>query len=57
MRRTFFRIRELRDDGQARKRPDGVYRKEDFFNLRKGFEDVEVNAAFFERQSLLVKHV
>ena len=55
--RAFFRIGELRHDGQTRKGANRVDGEEQFFDISKRFEDVEVHAAFFESESLLVKNV
>src|SRR6202521_5544481 len=55
--RAFFRVGELGDDGQTRKGANRVDGEEQFFDIRKRFEDVEVDAALFESESLLVKNV
>ena len=55
--RAFFGVGQLRDDGQAGKRADGVNGEQQFFDVGKRFEDVEIHAALFERQRLLVKDV
>ena len=57
MRRAFFRIGKLGNDRQARKRADGVHCEQHFFNVGKGLQDVEIDAALFERHCLLVKNV
>src|SRR6266478_5245846 len=53
--RAFFRVGELRDDGQAGERADGIDGEKDFFDVRKSFEDVEIDAALFESQSLFTE--
>src|SRR6266481_751131 len=55
--RAFFRVGKLRHDGQSGKRANRVDGEEQFFDIRKRFEDVEVHAALFESESLLVKNV
>ena len=57
MRRAFFRIGKLGNDRQAGKRADGVNCEQHFFNVGKGLENVEIDAALFERHCLLVKNV
>src|SRR5437016_5686174 len=57
VRRAFFRVGELGHDGQSRKGANRVNGKEQFFDVRKRLEDVEVYAALFESESLLVKNV
>src|SRR5205807_5508429 len=55
--RAFFRIRKLRDDGQAGERANRVNREEQFFDIRKSFENIKIYAALFESQRLLVKNI
>src|SRR6266705_1125656 len=47
--RAFFGVGELRHNGQAGKRPNRINGDEQFFDVRKGFKDVEINAALFEQ--------
>src|SRR6267143_5279360 len=49
VRRAFFRVGELRNDGQPGKRANGVDSEKHFFNIRKRFEDVEIYATLLER--------
>src|SRR5205807_1339246 len=55
--RAFFRIGELRHDGQAGKRANGIHREQDLFDVGKSFENVEIDAALLERQRLLIKNI
>src|SRR6266571_5311566 len=55
--RAFFGVGELRHNGQAGKRANRINGDEQFFDVRKGFKDVEINAALFEREGLLVENV
>src|ERR1700731_1093183 len=55
--RAFFRVGKLRHDWQSGKRANRVDGEEQFFDIRKRFKDVEVHAALFESESLLVKNV
>src|SRR5260370_686597 len=54
---AFFRVSELRHDGQAGKRANGFNSDEQFFDVGKSFENVEVHAALFECQRLFVKNI
>ncbi len=54
--RAFFGERKLRDDGQARKGTDRVDGENNFLDVRKSFQDVEIDAALFESQGLLAKN-
>src|SRR5258705_4841086 len=54
---AFFRIRELRHDWQSGKRANCVNRQEQFFDVRKSFQNIEIHAALFQRKSLFVKNV
>src|SRR6266705_3552837 len=54
---AFFGVGELRHNGQAGKRANRIDSKKQFFDVRKGFEDVEINAALFKREGLLVENV
>src|SRR6267143_552473 len=57
VRRAFFRIGELRVDGQTGERANRIDSEEQFFDIGKRFEDVEVHAALFERERLFVKNI
>jgi len=57
VRRTFFRVGELGNDGQTGERANRIDSEEQFFDVRKRFEDVEVHAALFEGEGLFVKNI
>ena len=54
---AFFGVGELRDDGQTGKRANRVDGEEQFFDVGKSFEDVEIDAALFKSERLLVKDI
>ncbi len=54
---AFFRKGQLRNDGQTRKRADGINGQRQFIDIGKCFEYEEIHAALFERQGLFVKNV
>src|SRR5882724_5486114 len=57
VRRAFFGVGELRDDRQAGERTNRINGNEQFLDVRKRFQNVEIHAALFERERLLVKNV
>src|SRR5260370_9844238 len=55
--RAFFRVGKLRNDGQTGKRTNRFDGDEQFFDVGKSFENVEVHAALLERERLFVKNI
>src|SRR5713226_915129 len=54
---AFFRVSKLRDDRQTGKRTNRFDGDEQFFDVGKRFENVEIHAALFECQGLFVKNI
>src|SRR5208283_4710059 len=54
---AFLGVRQLRHNRQARERADGVNRQHQLIDIRKRFQDEEIDAAFFQRQRLFVKNI
>ena len=50
-------IGKLGNDGQAGKRANRVDGQKNFFDVRKSFENKEIDAALFQRKRLLVENV
>ena len=53
---AFLGISELRDDRQTGKRAYGVDGDEQLFDVGKSFQNVEIDAALFQRQGLFVEN-